>query len=101
MISNTGSLTGLSGKFSSISILIIGKLIIRAAARAAAGCVVNLNRHDPLRICIRKRIEQYVLNCAEDRSRRADAESQRYDGHEREGRLVAESAESIAEILQY
>ena len=62
--------------------------------------VVNGERDDAARVHVGKRIEQHVLDHAEDRSRRADSERQRQRRERRESRLIAQPPQPVAKVLQ-
>ena len=73
----------------------------RSATGAAAGRVVNLNHRDAAGVGIRKRIEQDILDDAENRRRSADSQRQVQDGEDRKGGTVYEAAKPVPEILPH
>ena len=79
----------------------LGDLEGRAAAGLAAARVADLHVGDALDVGVWRRVEQHVLNDAEDRGRAADAQGQRQDGDERESRAPDEAAEAITDVLPH
>ena len=71
----------------------------RAPAGPRAAGISNHDRADPPRVQVGKRVEHYVVNDAEDRRRRADAERQGEHGQAGEAGAIAEGAESVPEVL--
>jgi hypothetical protein len=59
----------------------------------------RLERHDPLAIGIRQRVEEQSVDDAEDRAVGADAERQREHGHRGEHRCPGEMPECEAHVL--
>src|SRR5262249_23507457 len=76
-------------------------LIVSASAGTAAARIMNLDRDHAMRIRIRKRIQKYVLDCAEDGSGGADPERQGDDRQEREPRFLTDSAQPKTKVLEY
>ena len=73
----------------------------RPAARPGVGRVPNLDRDDPVRILIRKGVQQDVLDDAEDGRRRPDAQGERDDRQGREAALTDESPQAVADVLPH
>ena len=71
----------------------------RAAAGPRAAGIANHDRADPPRVQVGKRVEHHVVDDAEDRRRRADAERQGEHGQAGEAGAIAEGAESVPEVL--
>ena len=71
----------------------------RAAARPAPAQVLNLNGHHALGVRVRERVQQDVLDDAENGGCRADAQRQRQHRQRGEAGLVAQAAEAVAEVL--
>ena len=72
----------------------------RAPVGAAIVDVVNEKRDHAFGVGIGKRVEQHVLDDAEDGGGGADAESERDDGEKRERRLIAKSAQAVLEVAE-
>ena len=58
------------------------------------------NSHDPLRLGVWKRAQEYSVDDCKDRRVRADAESECEDGNRRETRIAPQLAEAVADILK-
>ncbi len=70
----------------------------RATVRLAPAGVPNLDVRDPLDVRIGRRIQEDVLNDAENRRRAANTEAKREDGHQREARPGHQPAETITDV---
>ena len=71
----------------------------RSAAGPAAGRVVNLNHGDAAGVTIRKRVEQDILDDAENGGGGADPQRQVQDSEDRKRGTVGETAKPVSEIL--
>jgi len=61
--------------------------------------IADLNRHDAPSIFIGKRVQQHVLDDAENGGYRADAQREREDREQREDLVFAQAAQAEAQIL--
>ena len=73
---------------------------MRPSWLAAAG-VANLDVRDAVDVSVGRRIEQDVLNHAEDRGGAADAERQREHRDDREAGPCDEPAQAVADVLPH
>src|SRR6185437_951395 len=84
-----------------VLLLIIEKLRRREASTAVIARlrrVANLKRNQPLGVAVRKRIEQNVLDHAENGRGRADAEREREDGEKRKGTILAKAPKTESRV---
>src|SRR6202011_1153491 len=61
---------------------------------------MDVERDHSIRIRVRKRIQQHVLNHAEDGGSGPNAQRQRQNGYQRKPRLLAKPAHPIPEVLR-
>src|SRR5262249_57045842 len=70
-----------------------------AAARPGAAVVVNLDHDQPIDVREWERIEQDVMDGAENGGGRTDAESKREQGHGGESEILPQHSRSVTQIL--
>src|SRR6185437_12151964 len=60
---------------------------------------MNLENRDAVRVLVRERVQQPVVNHAEDNSRSADPQRQRKNREQREPPILEEGSQTVAKIL--
>ena len=72
---------------------------VDAAFRSADACgIANFKHNRPIEVFVRKRVEEHVVDDAEDDRGSADTESQGEDGDEGEAAVFAKGPEGVAKV---
>jgi hypothetical protein len=78
-----------------------GSVVAAAAAGLAALHAVDLDADDAVGGAVGERLEEDILDHAEDGGGGTDAETKGDDGHDNEARVLAEAAKAVVHILTH